>query len=129
MQDGGLQAVWSYSIHTNGTFAPNTDRARQAVHQGDSGGAEAGHAFRNQFRGWETSGTVAFQRWFDSAILRLHGVPAPSLPATNGSNGVPVSSLALRLALPFDAGEPSNVFSTIFTPLMPLFGETDVPKQ
>lgn len=127
MQQSGLAAEWSYVIHVNGTFAPDTTPGRQVVYHGDSGGFGAGHASRSQFHAWETSGAVALQRWIDSAILRLHGVPAPSVPATNGSGGFPVPSSSLRLALPFDAGVPPDTIANVFTPLMPLFGESFGP--
>ncbi|KAA0148829.1 hypothetical protein FNF29_06454 [Cafeteria roenbergensis] len=118
---GSLGSRWDYAIHVNGSFAPLTDPKSLRVSQGDPAGSQADHAGRDDFRTWETSGVLAVQAWVDSAVLRLHGVPAVAAPATAGAGGPPAPARALRLPLPKDNAEPTSSIEKLFSPLMPLF--------
>ncbi len=124
---GSLGSRWDYAIHVNGSFAPLTDPKSLRVSQGDPAGSQADHAGRDDFRTWETSGVLAVQAWVDSAVLRLHGVPAVAAPATAGAGGPPAPARALRLPLPKDNAEPTSSIEKLFSPLMPLFGESGLP--
>jgi ABC-type multidrug transport system ATPase subunit len=116
-----LPSSWSFAIHLNGSFAPATFPGKLQVAFGDPQGNVATHAARNAFQRWQTSGAIAIQRWVESAILRLHGVPAPSAPIGNGFGSPPAPSRSMRLPLPNDQSTQTSEIELLFTPLMPLF--------